>query len=363
MDGVVVKILNGTFNMYGGEITPGTCTDSNGSNCITVGDGTKNSVLNVQGGTIKGEITLNSASAKVSIGGDAKVGIEQNGKAYGIGTASAVTSAVNVTCKDVTAEGKVVLKDTDYLGVTGTGDERAFTIIDPHNKVVDNSNGEGIGTLSIVARMCVCGAVGEHTQVGGCGAVSAEAWKPWNSAISIAKDKANGMSGRVMLPATTGKYYLTENMSLTTQTAITGSNAVHLDLAGYAATMSSNNNIYRMQGGTLDIADSSANKTGKLESLYTGGDNAGYVIILQSSSTVKIYNVKLMAKSAQKLADTWGLVVARNAGNFAMYGGSIEGNPSSGASSIRATNTSNMYAGINLKDVSLDGVITNKTNW
>ena len=46
-----------------------------------------------------------------------------------------------------------------------------------------------------------------------------------------------------------------------------------------------------------------------------------------------------------------------------MYGGSIEGNPSSGASSIRATNTSNMYAGINLKDVSLDGVITNKTNW
>ena len=348
--GEIIYHTVGTVNMYGGKISQTSNVDG-----ILI---TNDSVMNVAGGEIAGEVQLGSANAVLNISGSAKVGVSGGtDKEYGIYAPATLATAPSVVCTNVVAVdgGKnIVLKDERLVNLSGTGEETAFDISQNlHNRVSDN-NQDGVGTLDFAARMCTCGATGEHTQVGNC-VVPTGKWEPWNEAISQEK-----IAGYVLLPRTSGNYYLTEDMSLNLfadiGNATKKSEAINLDMAGHTATLQAGaTNGFAMirlsQSSSLNIADSVGG--GKLVSLYEGTVYGGIIYLWSGNPTVNIYNVALEATKGT--TSGYGLVVhrANGIGTFKMYGGSITGRE--GYTSIMSAG-SNPNTGITLKAVNVDGV-------
>ena len=354
--GVPVAISRGNINMYGGNIKAGTSVEFKLSD--TVKFATANSVqiglytgqtanLKVAGGTITGEVLIaNETSSTVTVSDNAKVGIADGTKAYGIGIIENVTSAQTITCNNVTANASVVLKNSHDVTVSGTGEGSAFSIIDPHNKVVDD-NADGIGNLSIAARMCVCGAVGEHTKVGNC-AVPTSAWLPWNATIS------NATYGKVQLPTTSKSYYLTENLSgANAIVASTGlsSQKLNIDLAGHTVDGSDKvTRVFNMTGKTtLNITDSVGGGTIK-NAQQTAGDvyNGKVIRIWHANAMVNLSAGKLTAKDTNISGETNNdaSTVVINSGTFNMFGGTVEGDGNS-SNTFRAVVKNNTAAKFN----------------
>ena len=294
-------------NIYGGIFQVDSVVGDDDS---TVG--VSNGCLNVYDGTIKGKVLVYNAKASLNIFDDAKVGIADGDKAYGIGTTDAVTSTHTINCNNVTDKASVVLKNSHDVTVSGTGDERAFSIIDKNNKVSDASGGDGIGALSIVAQMCVCGKTEEHTSPGGC-IVPDTAWQPWTSTNTLPTD---------------GSYYLTGNINdVNTRYNITGGNVLNLDLAGWrvegighqdteGATASGTIGlIYRVQQGTLNIADSSEDQIGAIHMNGETNQVGAMAVWTDTTSCMNIFGGTISA-------NTGAAVTIRN-GHVSMYGGTI----------------------------------------
>ena len=333
--GTTVTVRQGHINMYGGTILPGTKVEFSGLNFTganAVQVGILNNVkadLNVYGGTIKGEVLIGpneKIEEIVNIFNNAKVGIADGTKAYGIGITENVTSAQTITCNKVTANASVVLKNSHDVTVSGTGEGSAFSIIDPHNKVVDD-NANGIGNLSIVAQMCVCGAVGEHTKVGDC-SVPTSAWLPWNEALSTAT------YSKVQMPSTSFSYYLIDDMTKVAQVSL-ASQRLSIDLAGHTVDGSDTaNRIFIVQGtAKLNITDSVGGGTIKNASTTAGDVYNGKVIRIwnSTSASVNLFAGTLTAKGTNISAETDGAAstVLVNKGTFNMYGGTIVGDGNS----------------------------------
>ena len=309
--GTAVTLRRGHINMYGGTILPGTKTEDYAyANAVQVGIGNnKLTDLNVFGGTIKGEVLIHDhTGATITVAKDANVGVDagKDGTGtvipYGIGTTDKITTTQTINFDN--ANGEVVLKDTNYLAISGTGDASKFTIIDQHNKVV---NVDESGTLSIVAQMCVCGAVGEHTKVGDCAVPTNGAWQPWTDTT--------------VLPSAAGSYYLTQNMTgvkARGQLQAQGK-AVNLDLAGYTVEGpgTSAGLLYRVQTGTLNIADSSKEQTGAIKHTGTANSN-GSICAWGGTNALTYINIFGGTFSAAT-----GTTVTIRQGHINMYGGTI----------------------------------------
>ena len=343
--GEVIYHSVGTVNVYGGKISQTSNVDG-----IVIAN---SSIMNVTGGEIVGEVQLNNVDAKLNISDSAKVGVSDGtDKEYGIYAPATLTTAPSVECTDVAAVdgGKnIVLKDERFVALSGTGDASAFEISENlHNQVavIDNK-------LDFEARMCTCGKVGEHTQVGNCGVPDGK-WETWNTAKGT-------IDTYVLLPRETGNYYLTEDMSLNLFSDIGNatqkSEAINLDMAGHTATLQAGATngfaMFRLdKSSSLNIADSVGG--GKLVSLYEGTVYGGIIYLWKDNPTVNVYNVALEATKGT--TSGYGLVVHRNngIGKFSMYGGSITGK--TGYTSIMSGGN-NAKTGITLNAVNVDGEV------
>jgi len=350
---VPVAISNGNLHMYGGTIEAGTSVEYSGTtlaNSVQIGlvDGTT-PILNVESGTITGEVLLGNNNAELKISDNAKVAIADDDadKAYGIGTTSLVTSAKTVECDNVSADASVVIKNSHDVTVSGTGEGSAFSIIDQHNKVVDD-NTEGIGNLSFAPQMCVCGAVGEHTQVGNC-AVPTSAWLPWNATISKASSYA-----QVQLPTTSMSYYLTEDMSgdnaIVAQTSLT-TQRLSIDLAGHTVDASDTaKRIFAMNDGssaTLNITDSVGGGVLKNAQQEKIDVYDGKVIrVYSADATVNLYAGILTAEGTNIAGEEDNnacTVSIAYSDTFNMYGGTVVDNGGEGEDVFKAFNNHSKY--------------------
>ena len=349
--GVPVTISRGNIHMYGGKILAGTSVEYSGfmlANSVQVGLYTGQTAnLNVKGGIITGEVLIaNETSSTVTVSDNAKVGIVDGTKAYGIGITENVTSAQTITCNNVTANASVVLKNSHDVTVSGTGEGSAFSIIDPHNKVVDGSD-EGIGNLSFAPQMCVCGAVGEHTQVGNC-AVPTSAWLPWNATIS------NADYERVQLPTTSESYYLTEDLSgdnaIVAQTSLT-TQRLSIDLAGHTVDASDTaKRIFAMNDGssaTLNITDSVGGGVLKNAQQEKIDVYDGKVIrVYSADATVNLYAGILTAEGTNIAGEEDNnacTVSIAYSDTFNMYGGTVVDNGGEGEDVFKAFNNHSKY--------------------
>ena len=355
-DNGTVSVGYGSFNMYGGTILPIEGAADGNSNAVSLANPANANFygyLTVYGGTIKGEVLMRAAKARINIHNDAKVGIsDESGRSYGI---KALVTGLSVNCTDVT--GEVVLKNSDQLGVSGTGEGSAFTVLWGHNRPSDD-NDSGIGTLSMgAALMCTCGKIGEHEHRD-C-AVPSSPWVAWDGSQS-----ANAPYG--------GNWYLTKDFTYT-NTKIIGESGteIHIDLAGHKLVVNAAASVYRFSNCNsvrLTIADSDSEKRGEFGSVYNGASSSpGAAVYMHTGNyhVVRVYDTKLVARNASLAPSLdpsaiydFALVVHRNFGDFYMYGGSIEGNPSSGAPTIatrKDLDGGDRWAGIHLSGVEVDG--------
>ena len=331
--GAPVAISRGNINMYAGNIKAGTSVEFKLSdavkfmtaNSVQVGLYTGQTAnLNVKGGIITGEVLIaNETSSTVTVSDNAKVGIADGTKAYAIDTVSVVASAQTVVCNDVTADASVVIKNLDKVGVTGTGEASAFTVLEPSRNTIIDDNADGIGTLGYEAYMCVCGEKdGNYDHHGeDCGKPES-AWLPWTSTTS--------------LPTEAGSYYLTTDIAVSAMTKYEGIQ-VNLDLAGHT-----------VKGQTQDTEGVSTAlvkimKTGRFNITDTVGDgmikNACQVEQVLYGTVIQMINgdenvdacVNLFAGTLTSAGATCieGIeeyTVRLGAGTFNMYGGAIEDN-------------------------------------
>lgn len=120
-----------------------------------------------------------------------------------------------------------------------------------------------------------------------------------------------------------------------------------LDLAGYAMHGPHRAFIIR-DGNTLNIMDSSAQKTGTIDGTGIGGGAGGGIVYLYTGATVNFYSGTIAAVGdAQYTADNGGTVRVAGA-TFNMYGGNILGgrvDDFGGAVSVTSGATLNMQGG------------------
>ena len=131
---------------------------------------------------------------------------------------------------------------------------------------------------------------------------------------------------------TSGNYYLTRNVTLTSSAYLQD---VNICLNGYTVTLSDVGRIY--PSGTMQLTDCSVN--GKLES-YSGKANGG--VMISGGNTFCLYGGTLNGVKVE-ISQTGG-------GTFNMYGGKITGNTQGtvvgqSKTSNKSTITINMYGG------------------
>ncbi len=143
-------------------------------------------------------------------------------------------------------------------------------------------------------------------------------WTPW------------GADDKSVSDVTTGHYYLTENMTGSTQKIIKG--RVCLDLNGFTLSATGrallSSGAQYSAGPVLNIFDSSSGGTGKVVS--TGGSNnaSGGTVTASSSKgcvgVVNLYSGTLKYVTTNKSITTLGGVVSVSGGIFNMYGGCVD---------------------------------------
>ena len=98
-----------------------------------------NGSIFISGGTVEGSVVLEGGN-EVHLSGTPQFAIAPDGEtasAYGLDRLGAVT----IDCDNLSADAKVVLTNLGSLTVTGTGDERAFNVLDTTtvNKIGDDT--------------------------------------------------------------------------------------------------------------------------------------------------------------------------------------------------------------------------------
>ena len=178
-------------------------------------------------------------------------------------------------------------------------------------------------------------------------------WEPW-------VDEA-GKAITDSLPTATGNYYLTEDVYLTTEQAITAGDTVRLDLNGktvYASqaldstgTLVTNKGTrvyYIPSGSTLEITSSVAG-AGTISTLYndqpTDRGKYGGTIYADEGSVLRLYRGTLQGTEQGSTFPIHGGCVY-NLGTFQMYGGTIQDGKVTGQGGcVYSEGTFQMYGG------------------
>ena len=357
--------LAGTLNMEGGKISGGTTvsvTDGDGNVVGGKGDNiyvASTGTLNVSGGEIVGGVDASEAKA-VQVSGTAKI---TGGATYNL----------NLGSKELTVG---ALSTGASIGITAQ--EGAFTNggrteADLACFTSDNAE-QGIscynGKLYLGQLKCICGATGDvHKNYNdngvlvGCDGTKV-AWTPWTSTV---------------MPTTTGYYYLTGNVQVTSQASVAEDADVVLDLNGYKVTPAQadgndvNYRIYSVHnsGAKLTITDTytvpettdpayDANRTGGeivgSRTRAAQGDS-GVVVWARwangftEGTTFVLLGGKLTGPD-QTNSKVGAVFSAGDNGKFYMLGGTITGGNTT-------ANGGNVYIGSAAKMVMTGGTISN----
>lgn len=365
--GVYVDGTNGSFTMYGGTITNNSATGSGGGVYV---DGERSS-FTMYGGTI----TNNSATGSgggvyvgketktyVWVGGNAQIaGNTVGGKTDSGICFSASNQRLSVKNKLIT-DARIVIDNSDpatYITDKSAG-----------NYAIDTTN--GVLTAPLHKSHYLCGSSDNaNCTSADCKDKGEVAFEKWEESDS--------------LPTSTGKYYLTKNVTLSTVHTFTGD--VTLCLNGYKIEAASDaEDGILVGGGTLTITDcvgsGSIVGVGKQHTgvniqynegagtlnLY-GGTIRNFAIGVTNSGTFNMYGGKL-TKNSQGVSNTGtfnmhGGTITKNSGycngagvcntgSFTMYGGDITSNTASrsgssdngyGGGVYGITNATNIYGG------------------
>lgn len=308
--GVYVEGTNGSFTMYGGSITKNSATGSGGGVYV---DG-KNSSFTMYGGTITnnsatgngGGVYVGSENQKyVWVGGNAQIaGNTVGGKTdSGIYFSSSTSSSSSYKTK-LYVKNKLI---TDAKVVIDNDDPTSYITSDSAGNYAIDTN--GVLTAPSHKSHYLCGS-SDNT---GC------TFDTCTTAVDFTEWTYNNS-----LPTSTGNYYLTKNVTLSTGQTIKGD--VTLCLNGYkieaAPDEIDNIQVY----GTLTITDCVGSGS------IVGADKKHTGVNIQSNAgTLNLYGGTI--KNFTK-----GVV---NIGTFNMYGGKLTKN-SQGVSNQR---TFNMHGG------------------
>lgn len=370
--GVYVDGTNGSFTMYGGTITNNSATGSGGGVYV---DGERSS-FTMYGGTI----TNNSATGSgggvyvgketktyVWVGGNAQIaGNTVGGKTDSGICFSASNQRLSVKNKLIT-DARIVIDNSDpatYITDKSAG-----------NYAIDTTN--GVLTAPLHKSHYLCGSSDNaNCTSADCKDKGEVAFEKWEESDS--------------LPTSTGKYYLTKNVTLSTVHTFTGD--VTLCLNGYKIEAASDaEDGILVGGGTLTITDcvgsGSIVGVGKQHTgvniqynegagtlnLY-GGTIRNFAIGVTNSGTFNMYGGKL-TKNSQGVSNTGtfnmhGGTITKNSGycngagvsnegNFTMSGGDITSNTASQS----GTENNGFGGGVHNRSsfVMTDGTITGNT--
>ena len=306
--GVYVEGTNGSFTMYGGSITKNSATGSGGGVYV---DGT-NSSFTMYGGTI----TNNSATGS---GGGVYVGSE-NQKYVWVGG--------NAQIAGNTADSKI---DSGIYFSSSTSSSSSYkTKLYVKNKlitdariVIDNTNPESYITSDSDGNYALANGVltaPSHKSHHLCGS-STHAKCTSDTCTAKGEVEFTEWEKSDTLPTSTGNYYLTKNVTLSTEQTITGD--VTLCLNGYKIEAASGVTV----NGALTITDCVGSGS------IVGVDKKQTGVNIQShTGTLNLYSGTI--KNFEK-----GVV---NNGTFNMYGGTITKN-SQGVNNTRTSGTSGIF--------------------
>ncbi len=168
---------------------------------------------------------------------------------------------------------------------------------------------------------------------------------------------------------TSGSYYLTGNVTVSQETALTGN--LNLDLRGYKITQTGGKRIFLVTNGTtLNLSDCTAkteNKAYKAGMLSGGQFNYGAAVRVKVGGTFNLYGGILAKNSATDPDAGWGGAVYLEGGTtvagggiFNMYGGMIAENEATRGGGVYANNTEegvekaqiNLYGGQIINNIS-----------
>ncbi len=290
--GVVKVTKNTTFNMYGGTIKGG--MSDMGHNIYV-----KDATLNIQGGVVEGDVTVEGSKSVVKVGGTAKIN-------KGIDGGLQLPSGILLSLKDVTKDTKICI---DSVGVFTETVENA-------DQYLTNKNFYSSDELIPVSNFNGALAVGKLMACPHCD----------GEEVLFGKFSPSACSGNAHL-------IVLEDMELDTQLVIGSSSDntadVVIDLNGKKITLvkegaSSGHKTGRFAliYANLSIMDSSAEKTGTVESTVENISNNGGMIQMMANTTLNIYGGNLIA--SENLNATRGAVIYAG-GHVIMHDGLISG--------------------------------------
>lgn len=309
--------VDGTLQMSGGTVTEGKVDDqATAANANILLSGTAQ--FDMTGGTVTGGVEC-SFTPVVKLSG-APVILDANGVGITLGSwanqdlvfdATGLTSGARIGIKfnsvSTTRVFAKVSKAAD-AGFFVSGNDGYTVIANEENGLVLTSGRYG----------CVC--MGTAIGVGDHVCDTTTAWQDWTSADS--------------LPTTTGKYRLTEKVTLSETQTIAGDQHVCLDLNGF--TVSGNGSrVYRLYSSSatdpsssLAITDSSVAKTGTVIITGAYGSDQGGVI-WAANGNVSLFGGTLDATSVKKADNTnpksGPVIYIKDGYSFTMYGGKLLG--------------------------------------
>jgi len=341
LKGMTVEGKNGIYTMAKGDhlvITDSYAGGSLGTSGIPI-LANAGSKLTVYAGTIGG--TIKDTGASVELWGTPTLNINMAKDSPAMDCRGLQTGAY------VYVVGTV---DQCFANVSSADQKSCFTLQNDYSSRYEN------GSLYLTSKQyhCVCaGSLSGQDTDHVCEQVS---WQPWNKTDS--------------LPTTTGNYYLTSTVYLSSEQVIEEGATVRLDLNGktvYASEAPDANGdlvaitggtrvYYIPNGSTLEITSSTNSGSGTISTLYNSKplnedgtdsrDGNGGTIYADTGSTLRLYRGTLRGseKGASPYVKYGGCVFSK--GEFTMYGGTIQdGRCSSGGGCVYTGGSFAMYGG------------------
>lgn len=286
--GVVYVGAGSTFNMYGGKVTGGTAVV--GGN-IYVGS---ESAFNMYGGTVDGDVAVAYTTAKVSLGGKAKIGM-------GSVTGLQLPAGYKLSLGEFTANTKITVEAAGVFTETVTNPDSYlsnFTSFDAAFPVFKADNALACG------RVAKCEKCGEEVY-----------WSRFTP--GLLKNDAH--------------LVLTDDITVDTASVVYAN--VVIDLNGHTLSTNGDRTI-SVEGGELSVQDTVGG--GKIVGRNNETTGAAGAIMLYSSGKMNLYSGEIVAGTG-KNASNGGNVFVGASCNFNMYGGKISGGT--------AQNGANVYGG------------------
>lgn len=354
------KIIGGTATNYGSAINLFSNYDD--AVCLlnmTAGtiegairyDSNKGSVnMELLGGTVGEVIMYDSPVTNLFVGGDVQIGQIhlETGKHMTIYEGGLSGASIGVSVDDTSKP---------FTTVKATSDAGCFYPVDQDGYELIKTGNDLYLKAKVVAHTahCACGGtltgVAQTAHADSCQTVAN--WTPINKESfavgGLLKDSST--SGRVNF-ASDGRYYLEEDVSISSVIEILKGADITICLNGHTLTSTATGNSAIRTSGTLNICDcqgggkitgKSAKTAGLVYMLTSGADSAG--------TTLNLYGGSLVMTDKNYTANA-GVIQVGNSGSnpgvFNMYGGSISGGTANKGGNIligTAAATMNMYGG------------------